>query len=150
MPQSLTFLAAHIIFSTKGREQLITAELKPHLYAYMAVVIKDLGGKAVLINGMPDHVHVLTHMPPKIATSDLLRDLKANSSRWVHENYPDQASFAWQRGYAAFSVSRSNLDDVRRYVQDQDEHHKTMSFQDEYRAFLNKHGIEFDEQYVWD
>jgi hypothetical protein len=79
-----------------------------------------------------------------------LRHLKANASRWVHETYPDRQAFAWQRGYAAFGVSRSNVDDVRRYIADQEEHHKTVSFQDEYRAFLRKHGVEFDERYVWD
>jgi putative transposase len=150
MPQSLIGLTAHIIFSTKGREPLIDAELKPHLFAYMATVIKDVGGKAVLINGMPDHVHVLTHLPATVSVSDVLRTVKANASRWVHETYPDRAAFGWQRGYAAFSVSASNVDDVRRYVADQEERHRTLSFQDEYRAFLRKHGIEFDERYVWD
>lgn len=150
MPQSLTRLTAHIIFSTKNREPLIDAGLKPHLFAYMATILNDLGGKAILINGMPDHVHVLTHVPPTAAVSDVLRSVKANASRWVHETYPDRPDFGWQRGYAAFSVSSSNIDDVRRYVADQEERHRTISFQDEYRAFLQKHGVAFDEQYVWD
>ena len=150
MPQSLIVFIAHVIFSTKGREPFIDADLKPHLHAYMATILRDLGGKAVLINGMPDHVHVLTYVPATISISDLLRNLKANASRWVHETYPGRQAFGWQRGYAAFGVSRSNVDDVRRYIADQEEHHKTVSFQDEYRAFLRRHGMEFDERYVWD
>ena len=150
MPQSLTLLIAHLIFSTKGREPLIDAELKPHLHAYMAAVLRDMGGKAILINGMPDHVHVLTYVPPTVSISDLLRNLKANASRCVHKTYPGRRAFAWQRGYAAFSVNPGNVDDIRRYVADQEEHHKRVSFQDEYRAFLRKHNVPFDERYVWD
>ena len=150
MPQSLTNLIVHIIFSTKHREPFIDVDLKPHLNAYMAVVIKDLGGKAIIINGMPDHTHLLTYVPATVSISDLLRTVKANSSRWVKETYPDRHAFAWQSGYAAFSVSPSNKDEVRRYIDGQEQHHKTMSFQDEYRAFLRKHGVEFDERYVWD
>jgi putative transposase len=150
MPQSLTVLIVHLIFSTKGREPLIDAELEPHLHAYMAAVLKDMGGKAILINGMPDHIHVLTHFPPTVSVSDLLRNLKANASRRVHQTYPTRQSFAWQRGFAAFVVGPASVDDIRRYIANQEERHKTVSFQGEFRAFLRRRNVTFDERYMWD
>jgi putative transposase len=116
----------------------------------MAGILREIGGTPILVNGVEDHIHVLTHLQPKLSVSNVVRDLKANSSRWVHTTHPERSSFAWQRGYAGFTVSRSNADDVRAYIADQEAHHKKVSFQDEYRAFLRKHGIEFDERYAWD
>ena len=150
MPQSLPNLLYHFIWSTKNRDPFINEQVEPKLHAYMAGICADLGGKPVLIGGMPDHVHVLTYLPPKVAVSDALRDLKASSSKWVHQAFPHLAAFAWQAGYAAFSVSASKLIDVRDYVARQKDHHATASFQDEYRAFLRRHGMEWDERYAWD
>lgn len=150
MPQSLTNLLYHLVFSTKHREPLLDAGLKPRLFAYMGAIVGEMKGRPVLINGPADHLHALIYLPPTTSISDAIRVLKSNASKWVHETFPDRASFAWQSGYGAFSVSQSNLDDVHRYVADQEEHHKAVSFQDEYRAFLRKHGIAFDERYVWD
>jgi REP element-mobilizing transposase RayT len=115
-----------------------------------AVCCWSRGARPLIVGGVADHVHVLTHLPKTLLVPDALRVLKTNSSRWVHERFPARAAFAWQAGYAAFSVSQSGVEDVRRYVADQEAHHRTLSFQDEYRAFLRRHAIEFDERYMWD
>ncbi len=150
MPQSLTNLLYHIIFSTKNREPLIHADLRPRLHDYLGGILLESGCKPVITNGVEDHVHVLAYLAAPMSMSDAVRILKSNSSRWVHQTFPADRSFAWQAGYAAFTVSRSVLEDVRRYVANQVDHHKTVTFQDEYRAFLKKHEITFDEKYVWD
>lgn len=150
MPQSLNNLLVHVIFSTKNRESLIDADLAPKLHAYIAGICQRLGGKPIRVNGVADHVHILTYIPATLAIATLLRDVKSGSSKWVHQTFPHLQTFAWQSGYAAFSVSQSKLITVRDYIANQEERHKQMSFQDEYRAFLVKHDIEFDERYVWD
>ncbi|MDB5296431.1 MAG: Transposase like protein [Phycisphaerales bacterium] len=150
MPQSLTNLLYHVIFSTKHRDPTIDVDLRPRLHDYLGGILIEARAKPVLIGGVADHVHVLTYLPAPLPIPDAVRVLKANSSGWVHRTFPDRRSFAWQAGYAAFTVSRSGLEDVRRYIANQEEHHKSVSFQDEYRAFLRKHDIEFDERYVWD
>ena len=150
MPQSLPSFLYHLIFSTKNRDPFITADIESKLHAYMAGVCTQVGGRPIVVNGMPDHVHVLTYLPPKVAVSDVLRDLKAWSSKWVHTTFPGNEAFAWQAGYAGFSVSKSNLEQVRDYIANQKDHHRAVSFQDEYLAFLRRHGIAFDERYVWD
>jgi REP element-mobilizing transposase RayT len=150
MPQSLTHLLYHIIFSTKNREPTIDAELPPRLHCYIGGIINEMGGKPIIVGGVEDHVHIFTHLPAVMSISEAVRVIKSNSSSWVHRSFPDQASFAWQSGYAAFTVSPSIYDDLRRYIEDQETHHKRVSFQDEYRAFLRKHHVEWDERYVWD
>jgi len=104
----------------------------------------------VLINGPRDHVHLLFVLPASVALSQFMQKIKANPSRWIHEQWPEQASFSWQTGYAAFSVSESNLGRVREYVARQEEHHRRLSFQEEVVAFLKKHGIEYDPRYVFE
>ena len=150
VPQSFTNVHLHLIFGTKNREPLIVDETKERLFAYMGGVWNTTGGKPVLINGPADHVHVLVTLPSTCTIADAVRTLKSNSSKWVHETFPNHARFAWQSGYAAFAVSQSSVADVTRYIEGQEEHHRTMTFQDEYRAFLRRHGIAFDERYVWD
>ena len=150
MPQSLTNLLYHLVFSTKGRHPQIDADLAPKLHAYLAGICAELGGKPIRINGAADHVHVLTYLPPTVALSNEMRDLKSNSSKWVHASFAGRAAFAWQAGYGAFSVSRSNLEVVKGYIAGQEERHRTMSFQDEFREFLRRHGVAWDERYVWD
>ncbi|HEX8912263.1 MAG TPA: IS200/IS605 family transposase [Humisphaera sp.] len=150
MPQSFTSLLYHVIFSTKHREPLIDAELKPRLHAYLGGIVNDAEGRAVIVGGVEDHVHVLAYLPKTMTVPDALRTMKSKSSGWVHRTFPDRQAFAWQQGYAAFTVSLSVIEDVRRYIENQVEHHRTVSFQDEYRMFLRRHGLEWDEQYVWD
>jgi len=151
MSHTFTFLTYHLIFSTKGRIPCISDKLKPDLFSYMAGIIRELRGKALIVNGIEDHVHVLTQLPPVTSISELLRILKANSSKWVHEtqNIP-RAGFGWQTGYAAYSVSKSRIDSVYKYIVDQAEHHKKVSFQEEFLSFLKHHGIDYDERYIWE
>ncbi len=150
MPQSLASLSVHIIFSTKGRTPLLDQTLQPRLWEYIGGIVRHRGCRLLAAGGTPDHVHLLVSMSRDRSISDTVRDVKSNSSRWIHETYPHLPHFAWQAGYGAFSVSQSNLDEVTRYIANQLDHHHRIGFQDEYRAFLNRHDIPFDEQHVWD
>jgi putative transposase len=138
----------HVVFSTKDREPLLGPILRPRICAYLAGIAQNCGARVSCINGIEDHVHILTSLPSTISIADYVRTLKSNSSGWVHEEWPAQY-FAWQSGYGAFSVSRSNLDGVRQYVEQQEEHHKRMSFREEFLALLKKHQVEYDERYIW-
>lgn len=149
MGSTFSNLIAHIIFSTKERQPLISDELKPNLWAYMGGIVRELNGTALKINGTSDHVHMLIQIPPSLAISKAVQVIKANSSRWVHEKR-NLTQFGWQAGYGVFSVSRSNLPDVIRYIDNQEEHHRKRSFQEELIAFLKKHEIKYDERYIWD
>ncbi|MCA1636200.1 MAG: IS200/IS605 family transposase [Acidobacteria bacterium] len=148
MPHTYTNLLTHIIFSTKDRTPFIKPELKDELHAYMGGIIRELKGTAVLINGTADHVHSLVYLPPNFSLSDALRVLKTNSSRWAHEE-KRIARFGWQSGYGAFSVSQSNAKTVGAYIAHQEEHHRKVTFKEEFKAFLEKNGIAYDEQYLW-
>ena len=150
MAHTFTNLLTHIIFSTKNRAPYINAALKSELFAYMGGIARELNGMALTINGMPDHVHLLVRLPPSISLSDFMRILKTNSSRWVHRKWPRWSEFAWQTGYGAFSVSRSAIEVVQRYIQDQEQHHKKLSFQEEIVAFLKRQGVEYDERFIWE
>jgi REP element-mobilizing transposase RayT len=150
MPQSLAALYCHIVFSTKNREALIDEAIEPRLHAYIGGIVGERKGVLVAAGGIADHVHLLVSMSREWAVSDLVRDIKANSSRWAHDTDKQLASFAWQAGYGAFSVSVSRLDVVKKYLAGQKQHHAKLSFQDEFRALLKKRGLEYDERYVWD
>ena len=150
MPQSFVSLHVHIVFSTKHRVALIDDELAARLFEYLGGIVGRQNGSLVAAGGMPDHVHLLCSLGKETSVSELVRTIKANSSKWIHETFPERRDFAWQSGYGAFGVSFSNLDDARRYTANQAEHHRRRSFQDELRALLKWHGIEFDERYVWD
>jgi REP-associated tyrosine transposase len=150
MAGTYTNLLYHLVFSTKGRYPLITTELQSDLYAYMGGIIRGEGGVLLEIGGMPDHVHLLVKFKPTISISDMLRRIKANSSGWVNEEREGLRKFGWQDGYAAFTVSESQIGVVRQYIQQQEAHHRGLSYQDEFRALLERHGIEYDEQYLWD
>ena len=149
MSHTFTHIILHIIFGTKDRAPLITADIKADLFAYIGGIVRELGGKALAINGMPDHLHLLVSLPPTLASSDAVRVIKANSSKWVHERWTTRGGFGWQQGYAAFSVSRSAMQDVEAYITNQEEHHRKVTFQEEFLALLNKHGIEYNERYLW-
>ncbi len=148
MAQSYTNLLYHIVFSTKDRKPLITADVKPRLYEYIGGTIRGLGGVILAIGGMEDHAHVLTKLRPDKSVSDVLRDLKANSSGWIHDVFPELKDFSWQRGYGAFTVSASQVDKVRQYIANQEDHHRKHDFRDEFIGLLIKNGIEFDERYL--
>ncbi len=150
MPQSFTSLHHHLVFSTKNRESLITDEVQPRLYEYIGGILRAHGCALLAAGGMPDHVHLLVSLDKQLSIAETLRIVKANSSFWVHENFPVLLAFAWQAGYGAFAVSYSNLDRVKGYIGRQAEHHRRVSFQEEFLAFLKRHGIEYDERYLWD
>lgn len=136
----------HFIFSTRERRPLIGSEFRDDLFAYLGGIVRELKGSALIVSGTADHVHLLVRMRPAHVPAEIARVIKANSSRWIRERRPE---FAWQTGYGVFSVSESNADAVRKYIADQEAHHKKRSFQDEFRAFLKKNGIAVDEKYVW-
>ena len=149
MPQSYTNLIYHIVFATKNRQPKITDDVKSRLYEYIGGTIRKQGGIALAINGMSDHVHVLAKLRPDKAVSDVLRDLKANSSGWMHDVFPELRDFSWQNGYGAFTVSASQIEKVKKYIANQEEHHrKAGSFRDEFIKMLVSNEIEFDEKYL--
>jgi putative transposase len=150
MAHTFTDFLTHIVFSTKHREPLLTPEFKPRLFAYMGGIIRELDGTAILINGPADHVHILAVLPATSAPADVLRELKSRSSGWVHETFPAQSQFAWQTGYAAFSVSQSLREKVLAYISKQEEHHRRLTFEQELVLLLNKHGIAYDPRFVFD
>lgn len=150
MPQSFACCYCHLIFSTKSRDPLITADVQPRLFDYIGGIFRSEGCALISAGGMPDHVHLLVSMGRQISVSKAMGLVKANSSRWVHEAFPALSSFSWQVGYGAFSVSHSHLERVKTYLSRQAEHHRTMTFQEEFVAFLERHGLAYDERYLWD
>jgi len=150
MPGTFTRLLYHIVFSTKHRANLIAADLQPRLYRYLGGIVRDERGVAHEIGGVADHVHLLIQWRADEALSTLMRRLKANSSTWVHREFPTMRTFYWQEGYAVFTVSPSQFDRVRQYVHDQPAHHRQRGFAEELRELLDAHGIEYDERYLLD
>jgi REP element-mobilizing transposase RayT len=150
MSQSLVKNLLHLIFSTKHRNLWLPAEVRPRLYAYQAGIFQKWDSPALVIGGVEDHVHALFSLSKNHALIKIVEEVKKGSSKWMKTEGTGNPNFYWQGGYAAFSVSPSNVDEVRRYIENQEEHHRQKTFQDELRLFLKRHGIEFDERYVWD
>ncbi|OHB80495.1 MAG: transposase [Planctomycetes bacterium RBG_16_64_12] len=150
MPQSLADVLVHLIFSTKNRAQLIQPEIEDELYRYLASVCRGCGCAAHQIGGTEEHVHVACSLSRTITLSKLLEEIKKRSSKWIKTKGSRYASFAWQNGYGAFSIGRSQLPALERYIARQHEHHRHKTFQEEFREFLQKYQIEYDERYVWD
>jgi putative transposase len=148
MSQTYTRLLYHVVFSTKDRAPSITDALKPNMHAYMGGIIKRLGGIPISIGGVEDHVHVLASIPPTISVSDFMRDLKAGSSKWVRDQSPNRSDFEWQRGYAAFTMNQSIVDDVIRYIDRQEEHHSKVGSVDELKRLLELNRAEFDPRFL--
>jgi REP element-mobilizing transposase RayT len=149
MANTYTSLHYHIVFSTKNRETFIKKEMSDRIWAFLGGIARENKLKALCVGGTEDHIHILLMAPPAMALSKMVQLLKGGSSRWIHEIYPEMRRFAWQDGYGAFRVSRSQLPDIVRYIQGQEEHHRAKTCQEEYLALLQKHGIEYDERYVW-
>ena len=149
MPQSLAQIYIHLVFSTKGRAGLIPAPTQPRLHAYLAGSFNATGCAAVQVGGMPDHIHVLFRLARTVTISDVVKNAKVESAKWMKDE-GGVADFAWQAGYGAFSVSASHVGEVTRYIQNQAEHHQVRTFQDEFRRLLERYGVEYDEAYVWD
>jgi len=150
MPQSLSKVILHVIFSTKSREPWLNEDVRPRVHAYPATVCRDLGADLVQVGGAADHVHIVTTLPRTVSQAELIEQIKKTSSKWIKALDARYRGFFWQRGYGAFSVSPSQLDAVFRYIESQQEHHRTRRFQEEYRELLRRHDVAFDERYVWD
>lgn len=151
MPQSLSSVYLHLVFSTKNhRPWFRDASMRHELHAYLGGLSRNHGCPALIVGGVEDHVHVLARHGRTITQADWVRDLKRSSSLWSKRNNSGFSGFSWQAGYGLFSVSASGLDRVRDYILNQEEHHRTTTFQDEYRNLLRAHNLEWDERYVWD
>jgi REP element-mobilizing transposase RayT len=148
MPQSLANILIHVIWSTKERRPLISDAVRAGLHGYMAGILKNLESPALIINSVDDHVHMLCQLSKNLAACKLVEEVKKSSSKWMKEQ--GITDFAWQNGYGAFSVSQSNVDAVRKCIEDQAEHHRKRDFKDEFREFCRKHNVSLDERYVWD
>jgi putative transposase len=152
MPQSLAQVYVHIVFSTKDRlPQLRDEGLRTELYAYMATILRtNVDSPALVVNGVEDHLHALVRLSRKVPIMKVVQDCKTETSKWLKRQTTVPSTFAWQAGYGAFSVSASLVDRVTEYIRNQQEHHKQMSFQDEFREICQRHGLELDERYAWD
>ena len=150
MPQSLARNLVHLVYSTKNRQPLIAKEHRDALYAYQAGIFKEWDSPAIIIGGVEDHVHALFSLSKNWALKKIVEEVKKGSSKWMKSDGPQNAAFSWQAGYGAFSVSQSNEETVKRYIENQERHHKRVTFQDELRALFQRHKVEFDERYVWD
>lgn len=150
MGQSLVKNYIHIIFSTKHREPFIHQSVENELYRYIGGICKEMECPPIKVGGYTDHVHLLCMLSKKIALMKLLEEVKSHSSKWIKTKSAEFKNFYWQNGYGAFSVNPSEIDKVIAYIENQKEHHRKKTFQDEYRAFLKKYNVEYDERYIWD
>ena len=150
MPQSLFKFLAHIVFSTKNRVDLIAPDIENDLFSYMHGIVENNNAKLIIANGTANHVHLLVSMPRKFDVSELIGDIKRDSSVWIKKQHARFSQFYWQKGYGAFSIGQSQVETVVNYIKNQKEHHKKQDFKDEYRTLLEKYEIEYDERYIWD
>jgi putative transposase len=150
MPQSFTKLYAHLIFSTKNRQPFLDETIRPRVHGYLATIVRSIDSPYVVVGGVADHVHILFDMGKMHAPIEFVERVKRESSKFVKTLGPRYGRFYWQRGYGMFSVSPIHLADVEEYVRTQQAHHEKKTFQEEYREFLDRYGIEYDERYVWD
>jgi len=149
MGHTYASILIHAVFSTKGRLPTMSDTFRSRLYEYMGGVARHDGGKALRIGGTANHVHLLLSLRPVVSVSDVLRRLKGASTAWVHDTFPGSGDFSWQDGYAAFSVGQSDSREVSDYIGRQEEHHRKVTFEDEFLAILAENGIEYDPRYVW-
>src|SRR4029077_16456136 len=150
MPQSLAKTLVHLVFSTKNREPILTDSVRGPLCAYVSGVLRDLDSHPIAINAWRDHVHVLFVLSKNHSLSQIVMEVKRATSKWIKTQGTEFAKFHWQNGYGTFSIGQSGVDEVKTYIADQAKHHQVKSFEDEFRAFLKRYQVEFDERYVWD
>ena len=151
MSQSLAQIYLHLVFSTKDRKPFLRNEnLREKLHAYLVGISRNQKSPALIIGGVEDHVHILCRLGKTIAVSDLIRELKRDSSKWIKSENPELRPFQWQNGYGAFSISPGHVEILKDYIANQPKHHRQVSFQDEFRRLCQKYGVEIDERYVWD
>jgi len=149
MANTYSSLFYHLVFSTKNRTAFIRPEIETRVWAYIGGVAREQKMMAIQIGGVDDHIHALVMAPPTLAPFEIAKYLKRDSSKWIHETFAELQDFAWQDGYGAFTVSKSNVPAVAGYIQNQRTHHQRQGFQDEYRECLNRHGVDYDERYAW-
>jgi REP element-mobilizing transposase RayT len=150
MPGTYSQLYIQIVFAVKGRQNLIEIEWRDELHKYISGIITGKGQKSIIVNGVADHVHCFVGLKPAMAISDLVRDIKNNSSKYVNENGWVKGKFSWQEGFGSFSYSHSHIDNVYRYILNQEQHHKNKTFKEEYLEFLEKFRIEYNEKYLFE
>ena len=150
MPQSLAQILAHLVFSTKNREAVLADDIRDELHAYIGGIVENQKGTLLKAGSVADHIHLLIALPRTSAPADLVQDIKTGSSKWLKTKADRYASFHWQSGYGIFSISPSHRADLENYIGNQAEHHRSVTFQEEYRRLLKKYGVTYDEQYVWD
>lgn len=150
MSQSLAKNLVHLVYSTKKRTPWLTATIRKRLYAYMAGILKQWKSPALVIGGVEDHVHILFSLSKNYPLAKIVEEVKKGATKWLKQQGAEFREFHWQGGYGAFSVSQSMVPTVKAYIENQERHHRRKSFQDEFREFLQRHEIEFDERYVWD
>ena len=149
MADTYTQLYYHVVFVVQGRKNLIKPEWKDELYKYITGITNNKKQTLMIINGMPDHIHILIGATPDISLSDLLRDIKANSSRYINQNNRVKGKFEWQKGFGAFTVGYTQVQQVANYIKNQEEHHKKKSFKEEYVSFLEQSGIDYNPKYIF-
>jgi REP element-mobilizing transposase RayT len=150
MPQSLSKTIFHIVFSTKDRHAWLDAVIRPRMHAYLASVCRDCDCEAYRVGGVADHIHMAARLARTISQAELLEKIKKTSSAWIKSQSTEYGSFYWQVGYGCFSVGWSQLDELIHYIENQEQHHRKQTFQEEYRNLLQKYRVDFDERYVWD
>jgi putative transposase len=150
MANTYTQLYAHVVFAVKGRDHVISPKWKENLFKYINGIITNKDQKLMVINGMPDHLHLLIGFNPDCRLSDLVRDIKANSSRWINENHFIAGRFEWQTGFGAFSIGQSQIDKTVKYILNQEEHHSRKTFKEEYIEFLIAYHVDYKQEYVFD
>jgi len=150
MPQSLSLVVVHVVFSVKDRQPLLLDALRPALHAYLATVARNAGCECYRAGGTADHIHLALRLARTTAVADVLEHVKTSSSKWIKSQRAELERFSWQRGYACFSVGPRNLGALRTYIDNQERHHRAKTFQEELRMFLRRYGVEYDEKYVWD
>lgn len=151
MPQSLAKILVHVVFSTKDRRPFLRDKsLREELHRYLGGILAHHDCQTLIIGGVEDHVHLLTTLSRTGTAAEMVKEVKRGSSLWLKTKTPDLQDFAWQNGYGIFSIGFSQVDAVRNYIADQEEHHRRVSFQDEFREFLKRYEVAFDERYVWD
>ena len=150
MANTYTQIYLHIVFSVKGRQNLVLKNWQDELHKYICGIVNGKEQKVYAIGGMPDHIHILLSIKPNIAISDLVRDIKANSSKWINEKRLITGLFQWQEGFGAFSYSKSQLDTIIAYINNQEQHHEKKKFRDEYLELLQKFDVEYDEKYLFE
>jgi REP element-mobilizing transposase RayT len=147
--KTYTSLNYHFTFSTKNREPWISPSIEDRIWSYIGGVARKHKMTALQVGGIDDHIHTLVMAPPTRSPSEIAQYLKGDSSKWIHEEFPKLRGFEWQDGYGAFTVSKSQIAEVIKYIQNQREHHRKKTFQEEYLELLQKHGIDYDERYLW-